>query len=209
MSRDVFQRVAIRWIFFENMFQKIDKVVREVRRILNVAADNFPENGVHILIICAHSVIVVERKAAANKDLKDYAAGPNIGFGTQVTLRWHSKNFRGDVMRGATLSAQGFLLAKHLSRHDQEGGEAKVGNFEGFVIIQQELLRFKIAVEDAAGMAVVETADELLEEESGVWLRHSAETLDFVEELAACDKIHDDENPGVRGEHSNQVKNVG
>ena len=86
--------------------------------------------------------------------------------------------------------------------------EAKVGDFEVPVLVEEEILRLDVAVVDAAGVAERDGGDQLLEVLAGDILLE-APFGDFVEELAAADVLHDEVDLGLGGHDLEELDDVG
>ena len=90
----------------------------------------------------------------------------------------------------------------------RDRAEPKVGDFEVPVLVEEEILRLDVAVEDAAGVAEGDGGDELLEVLAGDLLLEPP-LGDFVEELAAADVLHDEVDLGFRGHDLEELDDVG
>jgi len=64
-------------------------------------------------------------------------------------------------------------------------GQAKVGDLDGQTRVQQQVLGLEVAVHDHVAVAVLDAADDLLEEAARLVLRQAALLDDVVEQLAA------------------------
>jgi len=89
-----------------------------------------------------------------------------------------------------------------------EGAEAEVGDFEVAVLVEEEILRLEVAVEDAAAVAEVDGGDELLEVEARRLLSEAA-AGDLVEELAAAHELHGDVDLGLAGHDLVELHDAG
>ncbi|RDX80669.1 hypothetical protein CR513_38752, partial [Mucuna pruriens] len=90
----------------------------------------------------------------------------------------------------------------------RNGAQAEIGNLQIAVLVEEEILRFEVAVENAAGVAVSDGGDELVEVSPAEVLGEAA-LGDLGEELAAADEVHDEENFGLSGEDLVEAHDVG
>ncbi|KAK6935645.1 hypothetical protein RJ641_032675 [Dillenia turbinata] len=86
--------------------------------------------------------------------------------------------------------------------------EPKVGNLEVAILVDEEVLGLEVAVEDAAGVAVGDSGDELLEVAAAEVLREAA-LGNLGEELAALEEFHDEVDLGLRSEDLVKLDDVG
>ena len=71
-------------------------------------------------------------------------------------------------------------------------GEAEVGEFQVELVIDEDVFKLQVAVDDSAAVHVLDGVKHLVEEESACVLSHSAHSLAEVEEKAALDELHND-----------------
>lgn len=90
-----------------------------------------------------------------------------------------------------------------------EGTEPEIGDLKVAVFVEEEVFRLEIAVEDAAGVAVADGGDELLEELAGLVLRAATVFGYFGEQLAALGELEDEEDLGFGGEDLDEADDVG
>lgn len=83
----------------------------------------------------------------------------------------------------------------------RERGEAKVGDLEVAVGVEEEVLRLEIAVRDAVAVAELERGDELREVAPRELLRQTAAARELVEELAAAGVVDDEVDLCFRGQN--------
>ncbi|RDX72785.1 hypothetical protein CR513_47675, partial [Mucuna pruriens] len=128
--------------------------------------------------------------------------GPDIGLGAVVAF--FPDDLRRDVRRRAACGVQQAVLPEVL----RESAEAEVGDLEVAVLVEEEVLRFEVAVVDAAAVTEVDGGDELLEVESS-HLFPEAAAGDLVEELPAADEFHGDVDLGFASHDFEEIHDVG
>lgn len=86
--------------------------------------------------------------------------------------------------------------------------EAEVRDLEVTVVIEEEVLRLEVAVEDATGVTVADRGNELVEVAAADILAEPTIGNPGVE-LAALGELHDEVDPGASGEHLEEAQCVG
>lgn len=71
------------------------------------------------------------------------------------------------------------------------GGHAEIGDLDVLVLVEQEVLRFKISMADVEAMAVVDGVDDLLEVMERFRDGQTSSLYEVVEKLAPRDVLHD------------------
>ena len=89
-----------------------------------------------------------------------------------------------------------------------EGAEPEIGDFQIELIVEEEILWLEITVKDAAGVAVTNGGDKLVEVAAAEILGEPA-LGDLGEELAAFGEFHDEEDLGFGGEDLREAHDVG
>lgn len=132
------------------------------------------------------------------ESVQDDAAAPDVDGGAFILA--FPNNFGGCIVGTAT---GGF----EESAVFHEIGEAEVDDLDDFVAIDEYVFGFEVAVGDKVGVCVGHSADDLFEEEAGVFLADVI-VLDVVVELAAFCVFHDDEDVVGGVEHLIQFDDV-
>lgn len=96
---------------------------------------------------------------------KNTTNSPNVH--SQTILLLAQQYFRSSVPKGFNLVGQGF------DRQTESSCQSKVSNFECSCPINEQILRFEVAVNDSASMAVVDAIAELIKEEFDLISGHS------------------------------------
>ena len=118
---------------------------------------------------------VVEGQAAGEEGVEDDAAAPRVG---EAAVVGHAADdLGGGVVRGAAGGEEGGGA--------HEAGHAKVGDLEGEVGGEQQVLGLEVAVADVVRVAVVEAFQQLVEELEGELGGRGAVFVHVIEELAA------------------------
>ena len=152
-------------------------------------------------VIHGHQILVLEGEKASQKNVQNDAAGPGIGFWPIVTL--FSQDFRRHVGRGSTLCVEESVVTKLFG----QCGQTEIRDFEVFVVVEEEIFGFEIAVGDPSAVAVIDGADQLLEIFAGLIFFELA-FGDFGEEFAATDVFHDEVYFCLCGHHLFEFDNV-
>ncbi|CAA6670980.1 unnamed protein product [Spirodela intermedia] len=97
------------------------------------------------------------REESREQDEEDDAAGPEVGHGAVVAFL--PEDLRCHVGRSTAGSVEEAVGAEVVG----EGAETKVGNLETSSAVEKEVLGLQIPVVDAAGMAEIDSGDELPE----------------------------------------------
>ena len=87
-------------------------------------------------------------------------------------------------------------------------GQPEIRDLDIEVLIQQQILRLKIPVNDVVTVAIFHAGDDLLEEPPGVVLLQLAVLNDVVEEFSAGDVFHHHEDVGGRGDDLIELNDV-
>ena len=95
-----------------------------------------------------------------------------------------SDHLWGGIARGSTSCLEGGPLLVHVT-------EAKVYNFEGKIVVKEEVLWLEISVADSTLVNVLDTRDELQVELAGLLFGEPGVSDDVVEELTAVAVLHD------------------
>ncbi|CAA7408081.1 unnamed protein product [Spirodela intermedia] len=122
---------------------------REPRRALEASTLDLPVHG--------DDVGVLEGEESREQDEEDDAAGPEVGHGAVVAFL--PEDLRCHVGRSTAGSVEEAVGAEVVG----EGAETKVGNLETSSAVEKEVLGLQIPVVDAAGMAEIDSGDELPE----------------------------------------------
>ncbi|CAH9129316.1 unnamed protein product [Cuscuta epithymum] len=89
-----------------------------------------------------------------------------------------------------------------------DGAEAEIGDLQVAVLVEEEILRLEVPVENAARVAVPDGGDELPEILPAEILAESA-LGDPGEELPALDELHDEIDLGLGGQDLEELDDVG
>ncbi|KAL0914942.1 hypothetical protein M5K25_015334 [Dendrobium thyrsiflorum] len=134
-------------------------------------------------------------------DFTDDPAGPNVDLSPFVALP--GENLRGNVSR-STAKRVKQAVGANLFGH---GGEAEIRDLKITGIIEEEVLRLEITVEDAARVAEGDGEDKLVEEFSGL-VFGEATTGDVGEEFASLGVLHDEVDIGAGGEDFEESNDI-
>lgn len=155
-----------------------------------------------IEILC---VLIIERQKACKQSEENNTTRPCIYLISTVTLLVTRNDLRSTIIGTSTLRMQKLLS----STRAPHGGKTKVSNLElTSCFVDEEVLRFEIAMANASSMAILNTVDELLKVSPGDVFLQLALIEDFGEELAASDKVHDDVELALTGEDLTQIDDV-
>ena len=135
-------------------------------RDVEVAGLNFLEQG--------GDEIVIKGEAADQKNIENDAAAPDVDFGTSIQLA-------GDDLGCSIVGTTTARLQKVSVRHDVT--EAKVGNFDVVVLVQEQILWLEITMDNLVAMTVLYRADDLLEHLPGFLLVQTTMLDDVVKQL--------------------------
>ena len=96
------------------------------------------------------------------------------------------------------------LPAHHLGRHVARGparflgvvgvpdaGDAEVGEPEEASLVEYQVFRLNVPVEDALGVDVLEGHEDAGREEAGLFLRKAPVPRDVVAQVASVEQVHD------------------
>lgn len=152
-------------------------------KVLAILRDRRPDTVVEVVRALAdllHDVLVglaVERWLARQKNVCDDATGPDVALLVVVLV----EDFRCDIVRRAKL-----LVEVAVGIVDE--GRAEINDLDLvvlLVLLEQDILRFQIAVHDVPLVAVVDAGEDLFHENGTVTLAKFAALEDLIEELAA------------------------
>ena len=144
---------------------------------------------------------VLERVPPDHHDVQRDPARPHVrGF---TVVRLAGQHLGGDV-RGGTHRGLGLRVDERVLR------VAKVANLQpgNLPAVQEGVLELQVAVRHAVRVAVLQPADELLEEEPGLVLVEPPFAADAVEQLAPSRVLHDDREVRGREEHLDEADDV-
>lgn len=129
-------------------------------------------------------VVVLEGQTSAEHHIQDDAAAPHI-------------HLRPRVQRAPNHLRRGVVRAPAAGLHEVAVldlvREAKVGDLDVEVVVEEDVLGLEVAVHDLEAVGVVDAGDHLLEEAAGLRLGHLALVDDVLEELPAGIFEHDDD----------------
>lgn len=126
--------------------------------------------------------LFVKRKRAYKKSVEDNATAPNINWSSLIFSL--SNNFWRCIVGTSTGSLKQFAVFHKV-------GESEVNDFDDFVGSDEDVLGLKIAMSDEIVMGVVNSADDLFEEEPCIFFADLIE-LDIVVQFASFSQFHDD-----------------
>lgn len=129
-------------------------------------------------------VVVFERQPAAEHDIEDNPATPDVDLGPRIESA--ADDLRRGVVRAAAARLQEVAVLDLIR-------EAEVGDLDVEVVVEENVLGLEVAVDDLEAVGVLDAGDELLEETPRLRLGHAAVGDDVVEELAAGVLEHDDD----------------
>lgn len=128
--------------------------------------------------------LVFKREVACDHGEEDDAAGPHIDARPVVL---ETVNHFWCCVAGRAASC-----LQHLARLVGVA-EAEVDQTNVFLVVEQQVFWFEVAVHDAEFMEVLHAADDLLKKLAGLRLLQLLLFHDVVKELAARDELHDEE----------------
>lgn len=82
-------------------------------------------------------------------------------------------------------------MGEGLNGQTEGSGQSKIGDLEGACLVDEEVLRLEVAVNDSAGMAVVEPITELVEEQLHLVRSHGGLVLAHVLLQVVVDQLED------------------
>ena len=145
----------------------------------------FPVSGVVTLEEKVVEILVFfgffEWEDALHDDEQDDACGEHVDLGAIVVLAL--LNLWCHVCHGSSVRLEIVDFP--------EGGEAEICNLEIHVVIDEDVFKFQISVNDTLSMHVLEHIAHLVEEETAAVLAHAAERLAQVEEQTASDELEE------------------
>lgn len=149
-----------------------------------MARQEFRESvvGSHDLFVEVGGLGIFKRKVSAHHGVEYHTTAPNVCLKPVISLA--SNHLWGSIARGSTSCFEGGTLLIHVT-------EAEVDNFEGKIVVKEEILGLEISMADSTLMNVLNTRDELQVELAGLLFREPGVSDDVVEELTAIAVLHD------------------
>jgi hypothetical protein len=135
---------------------------------------------VEILILLG----LLEWEDALDNDEQDDTSGEHVDLSTVVGLAL--LDLRSHVGHRASVRLQIVDFS--------EGGKAKIGDLQVHVLINQDVFKFEVSVNDALAVHVLKHITHLRKEETATILAHTSKSLAEVEEEAAGDELEENVN---------------
>nr|GLL42871.1 Os05g0514250 [Ipomoea trifida] len=153
-----------------------------------------PELALVNLLIHNHQIRIVKRQESGGEHVENNTTRPHIDLGSVVAFL--RENLRRDVGRRSAERVEQTVLADLI----REGAEAEIRDFQVAVLVEEEILRLEIAVEDPARVAVTDGVDQLAEVLPAQILAEPP-LSHLSEELPALSELHHEKYLGLGGEH--------
>jgi len=180
MSSDLLNSGSVLAIVTE---ESQDEVLEWLRQALS--ASLLPVSGVVTLEEKIVEVLVFfgffEWEDALHDDEQDDARGEHVDLGAIVVLAL--LDLWSHVCHGTSVRLEIVDFS--------EGGEAKICNLEVHVIINEDVFKFQVSVNNTLSMHVLEHIAHLVEEETATVLAHAAKGLAKIEEQTASDELEE------------------
>ena len=128
------------------------------------------------------SVVLVEGESAGEQGKQDHTAGPDVAGEAVVG------DTRDDFGRGVVGRPAGGLEQLVLGL---EGGHAEVGDFDVVLVVEEQVFWLEVPVDNAQGVAVGYTDDDLAEVGDGLGLGQRSALYEQVEQLALLGVLED------------------
>lgn len=109
--------------------------------------------------------VSAEKRLLFSQFSEDASHSPDIN--SQAVLFLSQEDFRGTIPKGLDLMGEG------LDGETEGACESEICDFEGAGLIDEKILGFKVSVDDATGVAVVDAVAELVEEQFDLILTHA------------------------------------
>lgn len=177
---------------FHDPAQHVLAVGREVTRHLELATQDF-------LVELARVLVLKGEKASEHRE-EDDAAGPDVDLRAEVPLTFN--HFGRRVARTAARCLELHALFVRV-------GETEVDQLQVLLVVEQQILRFQVAMHDAQLVQVLNRALDLLEVLAGFLLRELLLLDDVVEEFAPRHVLHDEEKLVGRFDDLEELDDVG
>lgn len=116
--------------------------------------------------------ISTEKRFLLHKLSEDAANGPDVH--SQTVLLLSQQHFRCAVPESLD------FVSERLDGETEGASESKISDFEGACLVNEEVLGLEVPVDDPAGVAVVESVAELVEEELDLVVAHALLVLAHV-----------------------------
>ena len=144
-------------------------------------------------------VVFVEGEGAREQSVQDDAAGPDID-GSSFVLSF-ADDFGGGVGRASTGGFEEFAVFHKV-------GESEVADFDEVILVDEDVFGFEVAMGDMILMDVLDSVDDLLKVEAGLFLVNGG-ILDVFVEFSLGGEFHDHENVICGIKHLVQLDDVG
>ena len=131
-----------------------------------------------------NGAVALKRQLAGEHFIEHYADGIDVGLAVGYVA---SRLLRSDIMHRADR-----LIGHGAGRLVREARDAEVGHLDGAVLKQHDVLRLDVAVDDAALVRVLQSAQHLRGEMERVLPFDDALTVDILLKGDAVDILHHD-----------------
>jgi hypothetical protein len=121
---------------------------------------------------------------AGEKNVANDSAGPDVALGVVVLV----ENFWSDVVRGSKFLIE--ILVRFVHKRSSEVDDLDL--IKLLVLLEENILRLEVSVNDVVLMAVVDAGKDLLHQDRTVSLGKLAALQDLVEELSSLADISDE-----------------
>ena len=130
------------------------------------------------------SIWVLKWQIATDKSKQDYSTTPNIHQTAVITFT--NDHLRSSIARRSAGSFQFLMLLIRIA-------QAEINDFELIVIIKQKIFQFQIPMWYFHISQILDSRDELPEEETSLWLLKMALLDNKLEEFSLADVLGDKE----------------
>lgn len=171
---DIFNGKALSGVRIKDHGDQVLGIVRKKAGHLVVCLED--------LLVQLFGVLIFEWQVSADHCVQDYSAAPDVSSKSQVLLAldhlWCS------VARTAASCLEAFSLVVKVA-------QAKVDNFDGVVVVEQQIFRLQVSVHNAQFVDVLDARDDLLVHFDCLFLLEATVFHDMLEELPTRAVLHD------------------
>ena len=155
-------------------------------------------------LIVLRLVLATKRKLAAEQNIQDDAAGPNIN---RLAMGRSAQHLGGNIVRGTDEARKHGLVSLA-----DIVGKAKIGELDikrPGGIGAKKIFQLDVAVGNASRVQIGKRVEQIEHDGGGVGLSELGVLCDEVEELTTCQILHDKMNASRTHEHINSPDDIG
>ena len=173
---NLLDRVSLGWIRVEDLLDEVSARFADDARNKVVATQ--------YLLVQLARVWILERQVAARHSVQDDASRPDVRVQTMVSLA--GNHLGSSVAWRAARSLQCLTLAVHVR-------ETEVHDLYVVLVVEQQVLRFQVAMADLDLVDVLDTGDYLLHEATRLLFLQALPLDNVVEQFTSAGVLHDQE----------------